>query len=830
MPRNPYKFNEMSTMSEITALRRQGKLKEAFRLAEEMQIQEPGEWADTAMFWVLRDMFLENDRDEESKNECLERMKRLLPTMKDDKGVGKLTVAKLQRAQLPNAEEIRKCTALSKTNPCQAYEEAVACGGKQAERLNAALHEDFGWILYRYLKDRADGMSSVEVRTLLRDYLCLNVPRPSMLHSMILHFALGFAKNHAEFLFPKFLRMWGLSNFRKEDLKDGINQKGESIPSLVSRVCACLSMNDDSLIDEMAATLLRKEKVVEMYRKPFFWTLFDLQKNNAMEEFWNMSVRYARLYGAYPATPWHSEIVKLVVRKAEAVYAGSFLDFMRNCAKAGFCEDDWLPEEGKEGRMFPPLAVQFAKKGMELLKMQTAPEEGILEVLVKLYDLIEEQEAGDEWTARQRAMLALWTGDREGAVVRYRKLLRRMGDKFYVWQEMAQCVENNALRMGLLLHALELEKSDALIGPLRLQTVEALLEAGCRADAKKYLDEYAAFRRKTGKPCGERWKLLEERCDALEVSSEKKLDKKQAVLDALEYAYADCPWEEFVLVDRFVVEGKMKVVMANNEVSFQTSAKRVGIGKRTELGTVLKMRLTREDGKVIPLDGRKENAPLWSVFPEEWGYVVYVNEPKSAVSVVTSASEETFFFDKRKRFKAGDFISFRSYVRQGKEGKRKLIVCPRSCEKEKALAHFTQRVVVVDGVNEEKSLFHIVMGVGMVSDVVSFKDTCLRPAIGDFLRLTYCLRKNKKGEKRIVVLDMQSTDETNSKLCKEVEGWLEVKSKSFTGQADFGFVNNVYVPKSVLDKYEVIDDCEVRVKAVVGADGKWRAFWLSVCE
>lgn len=72
--------------------------------------------------------------------------------------------------------------------------------------------------------------------------------------------------------------------------------------------------------------------------------------------------------------------------------------------------------------------------------------------------MIELRNAGDEWTARQRAIISVWIGDKEDAVSRYRNLLEIMGEKYYTWQEMAQCVEEPLLRVGFLLRALELEK------------------------------------------------------------------------------------------------------------------------------------------------------------------------------------------------------------------------------------------------------------------------------------------------------------------------------------------------------------------------------------
>ena len=61
--------------------------------------------------------------------------------------------------------------------------------------------------------------------------------RPSMLHSMILNFALNYSKTHSDFKFYNFFLLWNPKNLRYEDLHDGRNQNGENIPSLISRIC-----------------------------------------------------------------------------------------------------------------------------------------------------------------------------------------------------------------------------------------------------------------------------------------------------------------------------------------------------------------------------------------------------------------------------------------------------------------------------------------------------------------------------------------------------------------------------------------------------------------
>lgn len=821
----------MSIITEITALRHQGNLKEAYQLAKELLRQEPGEWANMAMFWVLRDIALQSIASSstsgiEKAQKCLDSMKSLQPEMVDSFGTGIVAIQKIQKALVPNYDELKILVELSKTEPCQAYDKAICLGGPKAENLDLVLHEDFGWILYRYFKARLNELSSLEVRGLLCDYIMLKNKRPSMLHSMILNFAISFAKNHADFQFPAFLELWGLGNFRDEDLRES-SYNGETMTSIVCRVCGILSQTDNPLIEELSEkTGLDVSVIVDMHRKQWFWNLFELQKTNCISEFWTTISSYVSRYGTYDTSKYHSEILRLATRKVDATSAISYADLICSSKKAGIFADDWLEEKGKDGNLYPPFVVQLAKKCFMLVKEnpQLKGNADLLDVLADLYGKIEEHKLDDEWISRQRAILSIWRNDRQDAASRYRELLAHMGDKYYIWQEAAQCVDDSTLRAGFLLHALELEKNEDLIGHLRLQLANILLEIGYPIEARGLLDAYAAHRLKQGKKCTDDWVALNDK--SVKITSQGVFNSQQSVKKAMDYAYVNYPWQDYVLVDRFFVDNKPKITFSNGESSFAIAAGRFGITNKVETGTIVRVRAMTEDNRLVPLMIQITDAQKWAILPERCGYVVYVNEQKSMVSVVTSKSEECFFFDRKNAFNIGDFLSFKCYNRKRDKDMALMVVNPVKCLKKEVLCHFKRHIVVVDDVNNSKALFHIVLGVGLESDIVRFKDTTLRPKIGDFLNLTYCTRNNKEGKKRIIVLDLQTTNETNEQLIRNEIGDLTLKYKFSENEADFGFVNDMYASKQMLQQANIYYECSVRAKAVVGSDGKWKIFNL----
>lgn len=86
--------------------------------------------------------------------------------------------------------------------------------GKTFEELqlslaNAREHpQETGWDIYRYLKENMEQLESQEARTLLACYMKMRLPKPSLLHSLILQVALRMAKRFPDFQFDRFFDMW----------------------------------------------------------------------------------------------------------------------------------------------------------------------------------------------------------------------------------------------------------------------------------------------------------------------------------------------------------------------------------------------------------------------------------------------------------------------------------------------------------------------------------------------------------------------------------------------------------------------------------------------
>ena len=237
-----------------------------------------------------------------------------------------------------------------------------------------------------------------------------------------------------------------------------------------------------------------------------------------------------------------------------------------------------------------------------------------------------------------------------------------------------------------------------------------------------------------------------------------------------------------------------------------------------------KARIT--ETKYIPLCMHRIETKLWMGLPEKFGYVEYLNEEKKILHIVTQDSEQTFqaFKEKWGTISKGDFVRFREYTIIKKNEKKVVIANIEKVNRETALPNFNSGIVVVDDINKQKKLFHYTFGQGKIGGIVFFNDTVLRPEVGQCLKIFYCVTKDRKGEKRPIVLNVEETTEINSNAIKTIQGHLELKYKdgSWDGSPDFAFIGDYYVHHSVLCEYNITKDCNVTADVIYAGQGKWK--------
>jgi hypothetical protein len=834
--------NEAKYLSGIEKL---NKLNNALNIARNLYSEEPyDEWNQKAFAWVLIDLCkcYIADKNLNQASICFRELNAI-----DFQGYEDEIIANQKNFLRPkidtNYSEVQRAEELSKNGN---NKEALAIFKNliAQNRLTELHHESYGWVIYRYIKAEESNLSLVEVRRFLRDYMNLKNERPSMLHSMILNFVLNYSKTHSDFKFYNFFLLWNPDNLRHEDLHDGYKD-GKSISSLISRICReFVNSNTEINIDEFLSKInLNKETVLDFFRKPFRWNIYNAHQESKFSEVWSLFEQYNINYTQYGQSEWHSEILSLAERLMKENDEWRFLNFFKNWNPENLRTDDWK-ETKKDEHTYKPLATKAIKKAFEVLKTQTSEQD--LSWLIKPYETAIKLFPDDEWLLREKALLHFKNNELELAIKIYKQLVLELSNKHYVWQEFSDCIiSDNSLKIGMLSKALSLEKNEDFLGDIHLDLAKALIEENLLENALVELEAYKKHREIKGWKLSSLFDELHEKASSIKQSlkDNRELYKKYIPF-AENFAYADFDWTELVLVDKWKDDkGKDRLTFTDGKtIEFAISKNRFETLKQSELGQILKFKLYKQEikkeveakfawfgktivteQKYIPLIAEKSEKKHWEILEDTFAIVDYINKEKNIIHAITTENKEVFFPQIKPELQIGDFVTAKSYIKKVKDENRTELRQIQKIDKGSVISKFQTQIAIVDGVNEQKQLFHFVIS-SKLQGIVKFTETSLRPSEGDFIKLSFATKTDRERKLRVKILSIELTEETNPNLRKDITGFLEVKYKNYNYDEDipdFAFIGDYYVPKYLLEKHNITDDCRVNARAIYAGD-KWK--------
>ncbi len=845
--------------TEIYALRRGGLLDDARQLAEDY-LQKDRTDIDVlkAYAWTLIDIC----KREQQKGNIVDARKisDLLSRMHFDTQFDEFAttlVRKIQALRLtvdPFYTQIQEAKELSQNgNNDKAWEilTRLSVDGNLPEEA----HESYGWIIYRYLRDHLTRLNSVQVRKQLRDYINLQNERPSILHSQILNLALNYSKLDNNFKLVSFLRLWDPDNLRTEDFNDSRGNDGKTIPSLMSRIAKVLVDYPLREIKEFVELLHREKDVfIELLKTQFFWKLYRSADDGLSSSMWDLFNQYLEFFPESSASLAHSKVLGLAERIMKEGNAWRFYDFFKKWNPQKLRTADWQEETGDNGEIYKPLAMKSLKKAKEALENLSEEQIGDLQWLIDLYGMAIEKFPEDDWIFRSKALLHLRAGQQAEAKDIYKRLCQKMGEKYYIWSEFADCCEDVDVKIAFLCKAISLEKNEDFIGKIRLELARQLIKSKKYANAVVELGQYKKHYAEKGWRIDSKIDALFEQC----LSTTPAPDNNKAlyvenISIAEAYAYEDIPFTEVVLVDKWKNEnGKTMMAFVDGEtIEFVANKKRFPILKDSHKGQVWKFQLYKDEIirtipneiswgppktetiiKYIPLAAAPSETTDWSSLPIQYGYVQHINIEKKVYHIYSTDS--TLFFEhyEQQELSKGDFVKLRQYKKKVKEESKTFLCNVQKCTEDEAIEKFKCRIVAVDDVNNLRQLFHFVLGPKLISGILHYNKTELRPSVGDFIKIHYFVRKiddkkNLDKQKKVIeVLKAESTNEINSSLIKNITGYLELKYKDMydEGDPDFAFIGDYYVHKTILEKYDINSNCQVNAKAIYAGDGKWKVY------
>lgn len=357
------------TAYDVTRLRHEGRYDEAYDMALHDIETHDDEKSRASLFWTLHDVcrhgFLPARRMD-AFNNCLCLMGKLLPRIDDAKKIALYAYRNLHKHISADAGVMWRATEMSAEHPAEAFFMVrEACGGTLSNISND-WHNDLGWIVYRYLKASSGSLTSVEVRKLLRDYISLDNRRPSLLHSLMLNFAVNYAAGHGDFSFYRFFRMWNPSLLRDDDMNDK-SRGGKTIPSLLKRVFKQLATGGETIdvADIISFLPIDKETALDLLRKPIHDWMVSLASRHQYNRLWQAFTTYAQCYSHFGPSPWHSHILALAMRHMTNGDAWRFALFFEHWDKDNLRTDDWL-SGGREPQVTrASLGVAAASKYLD---------------------------------------------------------------------------------------------------------------------------------------------------------------------------------------------------------------------------------------------------------------------------------------------------------------------------------------------------------------------------------------------------------------------------------------------------------------------------------
>lgn len=861
--------DNMTYHTRIYRLRREGLLDEARELAESflqtnwrvLDDDDMNSREDVlkAYAWTLIDI-VRREKEYGNMEEAMQAMERLewageqLDDSYEDEFVEKIfrTINSLSKELNPHFKAIQEAKRMSENGDDDGAM-ALFADLCQKGKVPSKFHEDYGWVIYRYLKNNIDTLDSVQVRSRLRDYLQLQNERPSRLHSMILNFALNYSKKDSNFRFVSFLQLWGADNIRIADFQDSNDGLNGHIPSLMDRIARVVVNYPKGEIKEFADMLpFGKDDFMEMLHEQFFWKLYRQAEKGIDANLWALFDSYLEYFSDSEASYWNSKVLALAERHMDEGEHKRFYRFFKRWNPARLRDDDWKPEKNDKGDTFPPMALQVIKTAKEAVIEKGMEDADGFQWLLDLYAKAVELNPDDEWILRSKAMLHIKASQPEEAKAIYKKLVFLLADKYYIWKEFAECFAEDCMKVAMLCKALSLESNDDFVSSVRIDLARVLIRLGRKGEALYELNRYCSHYK------AKRWHLdsdalvLMGQCSGATVPADNSQLYADNIAMAESEAYSEVPYTDMVFVGKEENgSGKKRMRFVDGAgVSVAFNVKKFPALSQAHEGQVWKFKLFEEIvEKAVPVkfswqppknEKVKRYVPLlvvpsdlddWSILPADFGYVDYVNTDKRVYHIY--AADSTLIlprFDKQK-FKKGDFVKYKRYSTKGK-------VCASGLEKsdaETALPVFKSCIVAVDDVNEEKQLFHYEAGATLLDGIVRFSQTDLRPKVGDLLKIIYYIKtkddKKRPGRtyKRRELLKIDLIDTEMPSLVRVVEGNLEIKhSFDFSCEEfeshDFAFVDDCYVSDAVLSAYGIDSDCYVKAKVVYTGDGKWKVF------
>lgn len=324
----------------------------------------------------------------------------------------------------------------------------------------------------------------------------------------------------------------------------------------------------------------------------------------------------------------HSQMLLMAINVSMKHSDFNIVAFFRLWNPCYFRDEDIQKGKGNDGKEYSSLAVKAIKRCFQWVKGQQHKDSEQVAWLASLYDTVIGHNSADDWLLRDRASIYLWQDDRNKALNIYMELVLRLSEKYYIWSELADLInDNDDLRIALLSKALLLERNEIYLGGIHLRLAAELIKKGMKAEALRELMTYEQVHHNPSQKYANLRRAIGD--DVSPTTDNKDMYTKNAVA-AEGYAFANVEPVNVAVVQRYKDHDKRHFTVLTNgaNVRLKVNDKVFPVVKRADMGKVFSARVY--NGKILSLYPSNDDASLPNF--------------KDAIAAVTNVNYEKGFF------------------------------------------------------------------------------------------------------------------------------------------------------------------------------------------
>lgn len=762
-----------SGTNQVTALRKQGNLQQAHKLAMALyNADRNDEWVQRALAWVLHDIVkAELSTNPNNLNNANHWFNQLLNMRLNDQYIND-GIERLRVQMSPTHHAVENANNLSKARQHQQALNEFRGISNQYGKLPMAQAEKYGWAIYRCLKAEADQMPVLAVKRMLVEYNNLNVEKPSMLHSQILAFVMYYSRSHQGIDIYKYFLSWNPAYLSQEDVRPSEYQ-GKTTPALLERLSKEL-VNSPSVIDfndlDRRIEISHDISLIDSYRESVFWLAINANKENRLHDLWNILDGYVSNYSGYGSGKWHSDILGLAERTMVETQAWRFPSFLQRWGVQNFQREDWV-----RGVYNDKPTKSLVEKALSKLVESIKDNQNSNEVLwmQPLFEKAATHYDKDVWALRNYARFLIKVGESDKAIGLYKDVLLSLNDQAYAWHELAKLLQASEpkLAISMLCMAVSKQPKEDFLGDIRLNLAMLFINQQSLGEAKRELETYESHRKvKEWKVSQEFNKLMPGLSEVTALDYDRNYYRKNTEL-AESYIYKDIVWQDFL------------VFQAWTSTKNDKSDEMIAVSNLQDIEIVIKSRR----------------------------------------------------FKALRNTKINDVIKCKVYYDKAKERHTAVLVEKSDTTYKDIIGNAMEAIAVIDGVNQNRELFHYHHSEAINGNIL-FANSNIEPKVGKCIAIKYFMHYNTKFKKKMAkVLDATDTNKTNNAIVKSVYGEVRLKYKKdgrtlSYDQAqgtdvditnpNFAFLQDYHIPSRVIKEAGITHDQDVKILVLL-KEGKW---------